>query len=107
MAAAGAFLVVACAGPAPAAPPAPQFPPPPDPVTVCIGQLEYWAGEQLRGAPDQGFDYQHMGLTSQQADALALIVERARAEGAGVITPMAREACDRIGAGPTTSPWGT
>ena len=32
-----------------------------DPLTACTTQLTYWAGEILRGAPDQGGDYQHMG----------------------------------------------
>ena len=55
--------------------------PPPDPVTVCVNQLTYWAGEDLRGAPDQGYDYQHRGLSAQQADALRDIVDQARALG--------------------------
>ncbi|NMH78019.1 hypothetical protein [Pseudonocardia xinjiangensis] len=78
----GAVLAGCAAGPVPPAPP--QFsatPPPPDPVTVCVNQLTYWAAEDLRGAPDQGYDYQHRGLSSQQADALREIVDDARALG--------------------------
>jgi hypothetical protein len=78
----GAVLAGCAAGPVP--PPPPQFgatSPPPDPVTVCVNQLTYWAAEDLRGAPDQGYDYQHRGLTAQQADALREIVDQALALG--------------------------
>ena len=59
-----ALVLTACA-PAPAA--AAPTTAPPNPITVCTNQLTYWAGEQLRGAPDVGFDYQHMGLTAAHA----------------------------------------
>ena len=103
------LLVAGCAAapaPAPAAP-TPQFPPtpPPDPIAVCSTQIEYWAGEKLRGAVDPGYDYQHMALTSGQADALRVIVDRARAEGPAVVPKLAREACEYLAANPR-EPWG-
>ena len=90
-------LVAGCA-----APPAPVRP---DRATVCATQLTYWAGEDLRGA-DSGFDYQEMGLTSEQNDALTTIVEAARTRGvtavdAGV-ADMARDACLRLAAQPSS-----
>ena len=81
-------------------------------VAVCTNQLTYWAGEQLRGAPDIGFDYQHMGLTAAQADALRDLVERARAQGPDLpvdwVPTQARAACTEIAAQPsrTGGPWG-
>jgi hypothetical protein len=102
-----AILLAGCAAaPAPAAaPPTQQFPPPPDPIPACARQVEYWAGEKLRGAVDPGYDYQHMGLTSGQAEAVTRIVEKARAEGAGVVPGLAREACEKLAADPR-APWG-
>ena len=51
-----------------------------DPLTACTTQLTYWAGEILRGAPDQGGDYQHMGLTSTSyEELLALVAQRTTA----------------------------
>lgn len=102
--------LVACGAPvAPAAgpDPTPRFRPPPDPVAACASQLEHWAGEQLSGGPDRGYDYQHMGLTSGQADALVRIVEQARAEDPSIVRAAAREACAALAAGPSTAPWGT
>jgi hypothetical protein len=109
----GLLLVTACA-PAPTSTPPPAAPTTarPDPVTVCANQLTYWAGEQLRGAQDVGFDYQHMGLTAAQADALGALVERARAQGpnlpAGWVPAQARAACVEIAAQPSRpgGPWG-
>ena len=99
-----AVLLAGCAGPPPAAPPPPSTPPAPDPVTVCTDQLVYWAGEQLRGAPDGGFDYQEMGLSGAQADALSDLVDDARAQGPDLapdrVPSRARELCTRIAAQP-------
>ena len=105
--AAGAALVVAVGGcaAAPAAPAPPRFPPLPDPVTACTSQLVHWAGEELRGA-DDGYDYQEMGLNSGQNDALTAIVAAARKQGPPVVEGMAHDACARLAAGPTSSPWG-
>ena len=108
-----ALLLAACApAPTPVAPAASPTTARPDAVTVCTNQLTYWAGEQLRGAPDIGFDYQHMGLTAAQADALRDLVERARAQGPDVpadwVPTQARAACTEIAAEPsrTGGPWG-
>lgn len=78
-----------------------------DPVTACTNQLVYWAGEQLRGVDDGG-DYQHHGLSSEQNDALSRIVADAQAKGAalppGQVTDQSRAACERIvAANPTPS----
>ena len=87
---------------APASPPAPT---PADPVTACTNQLVYWAGAQLRGEDDGG-DYQHHGLTSEQNDALRIIVADAQAQGTGLppdyVARRARSACEEIAALPST-----
>jgi len=101
------LLAAGCSAAAePPAPPATTAPPRPDPVAACVTQLTYWAGEQLRGAPDQGYDYQHMGLTADQNDALDAIVEVARRDGPGVVDGLVRDACTRLATGPTSGPWG-
>jgi hypothetical protein len=107
-----ALLVLVLAACAPAPAPAAPTTVPPDPITVCTNQLTYWAGEQLRGARDVGFDYQHMGLTAAQADALRSLVERARAQGPSLpadwVAEQARAACTEIAAQPSRAgePWG-
>ncbi len=119
-----AALIAACGSPtggAPAAAPtatattAPTRPPTlrptprpdparPGPTTVCTNQLTHWAGEDLRGAPDAGFDYQHRGLTGAQADALAVLVDEARARGPDLppdwVATRARALCTAIAARP-------
>jgi hypothetical protein len=100
-------LVTGCAptapaGPAPTAAAAPSAPPP-DPVSACANQLTYWAGERLRGAPDAGYDYQEMGLTSAQSDALGALVDEARAQPAlppDWVPNRARALCAQIAAQP-------
>jgi hypothetical protein len=77
-------LLLGCATGAPAGPaptPAPTTTAPPDPVLACAAQLTYWAGQDLAGVPGEAYDYQHRGLTSEQNDALAVLEERARAQG--------------------------
>lgn len=78
-----------------------------DPVTACTNQLVYWAGAQLRGEDDGG-DYQHHGLTSEQNDALIQIVADAQARGPALppdqVARGARSACERITASPS---WGS
>jgi hypothetical protein len=101
-----ALVGVLLAGCAPTAPPPPAPPAPaPDPVTVCTNQLAYWAGEELRGAPDAGFDYQEMGLTHAQFDALDALVAQARAEGLPPdrLAARARELCTTIAAEPRST----
>lgn len=108
---AGTVLVVIVAGgcaPAPTTTAAPAIAPSsplPDPVTACTSQLTYWAGEQLRGA-DGGYDYQEMGLTSGQNDALSVIVDRARGGGASTVSEMAHDACVYLSTQPSSAPWG-
>jgi FtsP/CotA-like multicopper oxidase with cupredoxin domain len=99
-----AAALAGCA-PAPAPPQAasPTSRPAPDPVAVCINQLTHWAAEDLRGTDTQGYDYQHRGLTAQQADALRGIVAEAQGLGqdqaAQVVPERIRAACTAI-AGP-------
>ena len=91
--------------PAPAAAPAPT-PTRADPVTACTNQLVYWAGAELRGEDDGG-DYQHHGLTSEQYDAVLAIVADAQAKGPALppdeVARQARSACERIVPGWATS----
>ena len=99
-----AALLGGCAAGSPTVPAPPSRPPAPDPVTICTNQLSYWATEQLRGAPDGGLDYQEMGLSGAQADALVVLVDEARAQGpglpAGWVPHRARELCTEIVAHP-------
>jgi hypothetical protein len=107
VAAVAAGLLAGCAGAPPAAPAAPPTvgpSPRPDPVAACADQLTHWAGEQLRGAPDGGLDYQGMGLTGAQFGALGVLVDEARARGADLppdwVPRRARELCAEIAAQP-------
>ena len=67
------------------------------PRTPCGAAAPRGSGEDLRGAPDRGFDYQERGLTGAQADALADLVAQARAQGAALppdwVATQARERC--------------
>ena len=77
-----------------------------DALGSCVDQLVYWAGENLRRAPDQAYDYQHMGLTAEKYDELRKIEKAARALQAKGKLPStwvsdrSREACTRILAAP-------
>ena len=66
--------------------------------------------EDLRGAPDRGFDYQERGLTGAQADALADLVAQARAQGAALppdwVATQARERCAALVARPPSTAGG-
>ncbi len=86
-------------------------------VGVVLAVLALTAGcggsGQAAGAPDQAYDYQHMGLTSEQYDELRKIEKAARAlQAKGKLPPTwvrdrSREACTRILAAPkptTTEP---
>jgi hypothetical protein len=102
-----ALLVTGCGAAAEPQPAAPTTPPRPDPVAACARQLTYWADEDLRGAPDQGFDYQERGLTGAQADALTDLVTQARAQGDALspdwVAAQARERCADIVARPSST----
>ena len=106
-----ALLLAGCGAAAEPRQAAPTTPPAtssrPDPVDACARQLTYWADEDLRGAPDQGFDYQERGLTGAQADALTDLVARARAQGDALppdwVAAQAREACTDIVARPPST----
>jgi hypothetical protein len=80
-----------------------------DPLTSCTEQLVYWAGENLRRAPDQAYDYQHMGLTAEKYDELRKIQKAARAlQDAGKLPPtwlqdQSNAACVRVLATPARS----
>jgi Spy/CpxP family protein refolding chaperone len=107
---AAAALTGCAAGAAPPAAPAATpaaTPTRADPVTACTNQLVYWVGAQLRGEDDGG-DYQHHGLTSEQDDAVQTIVAEAKDKGAALppdqITRQAHSACERIVASPS---WGS
>jgi len=50
-----------------------------DPETACSRQVTYWVGQQLRRAPDQGFDYQEMGLSGRTYDVVRAVTSAARA----------------------------
>jgi hypothetical protein len=105
----GLLAVAGCAAAQPASAP-PSTAPRPDPVAACTAQLTYWAGEDLRGGPDRGFDYQERGLTGAQADALADLVAQARAQGAALppdwVATQARERCAALATRPPSTAGG-
>jgi hypothetical protein len=126
----GLLAVGGCGAAEPAsAPPSPA--PRPDPVAACTAQLTYCNrsghdasapdsvrgsrpapdhDEDLRGAPDRGFDYQERGLTGAQADALADLVAQARAQGAALppdwVVTQARERCAALATRPPSTAGG-
>ena len=74
------------------------------PVQACTRQVSYWVGETLRLAPDQGFDYQHMGLSGRTYEVVQTVTEQARAAGRsdpGWVAERARAGCEEaIGTSP-------
>jgi hypothetical protein len=86
---------------------APAVSAPADPATICANQLTHWAGEELRAASDEGFDYQEMGLTGAQFAALGTLVEEARAQGPDLppdwVADRARALCAEIAARPPST----
>lgn len=67
------------------------------PVDACTRQVSYWVGETLRLAPDQGFDYQHMGLSGRTYDVVRAVTAEARAAGRsdpGWVAERARAGCE-------------
>jgi hypothetical protein len=82
--------------------PTPTATPSKDPLTGCVEQLVYWANENLRRAPDQAYDYQHMGLTADKYDELRKIQKAARVlQAKGKLPPtwlhdQSQAACVRV-----------
>ncbi|WP_328323311.1 hypothetical protein OHA70_30450 [Kribbella sp. NBC_00382] len=99
----------ACGDDSTKATPTPTVKPSKDPLTSCVDQLVYWGTENLRGAPGQEGDYQHMGLTADKYDALRKIQKNARVIMAkGELPPtwlqdQSRAACLKIVATPKPS----
>ena len=62
------------------------------PEAACTRQVSYWVGEILRQSPDQGFDYQHMGLSGRTYDVVRSVTAAARAAGRTDPTWVAQEA---------------
>lgn len=63
---------------------------------ACTRQVAFWVGETLRRSPDQGFDYQHMGLSGRTYDVVRSVTVKARAEGRSDptwVVQQARSAC--------------
>ncbi|MGQ0837789.1 hypothetical protein [Actinokineospora sp.] len=59
--------------------------PAPDPVEVCANQLDYWVGQRLQGVSDT-YEYQAMGLTGDQYEALLPLSDEAvRQRDAGTL----------------------
>ena len=78
----------------------------PDPVQACVRQVTYWVGESLRAAPDQGFDYQHMGLSGATYDVVRALTAEARAAGGDPTSLVERRALEECRAlkGPGAAP---
>jgi hypothetical protein len=99
-------LAAACAGPATAPiPSTPQPSPTPDPVAACVAKLTHWADVQIQGGPDSGLDYQEMGLSGAEYQALNEIVKRAGPAGTTAVGPLVRDACTQLAAHPDAAPW--
>jgi hypothetical protein len=82
-----------------------------DAVASCTTQLVYWTEDILGNARDDGLDYQEMGLTGDQYEALQALVDEARKHQSGGTVPpdwlrdQAKAACAKLAAAPkpTTS----
>ncbi|MFQ6170872.1 hypothetical protein ACK8HX_04635 [Oryzobacter sp. R7] len=72
----------------------PTSSPAPDPVQACVRQVTYWVGESLRAAPDQGFDYQHMGLSGATYGVVRSLTAEARAATGDVDALVARRSLE-------------
>lgn len=100
------FGTAGCGGGPQGATASPTATPSKDPLTGCVEQLVYWANENLRRAPDEAYDYQHMGLTADQYDELRKLQKAARVlQAKGKLPPTwvhdrSQEACVRILATP-------
>jgi hypothetical protein len=73
----------------------------------CAHQLSYWALEALRSSKDTGLDYQAMGLSGQQYEALRALLEQARRPGVRPtpdwVETRAKTACAKLPRSPATS----
>ena len=79
----------------------------PPAVAGCAHQLSYWAQEALRQGDDTGLDYQEMGLSDAQNEALRVLLERAHKPGIRAtpawVEAEAKTACRRLARIPSTS----
>lgn len=71
-------------------------------------QLQYWAQQSLGNAKDTGLDYQEMGLSGDQYDALRALLDEARKQPSGRATPswlldQAKASCARLAAKPKST----
>ncbi|MDT7553590.1 MAG: hypothetical protein QOI16_2126 [Pseudonocardiales bacterium] len=98
-------LAAACGQAAVSPPSTPQPSPTPDPVAACVVKLTHWADAQIQGGPDSGLDYQEMGLSGAENQALNEIVKRAGAAGTSAVGPLVRDACTQLAAHPDAAPW--
>jgi hypothetical protein len=99
-------LAAACAGQTAVSPPSTLQPSPtPDPVAACVVKLTHWADVQIQGGPDSGLDYQEMGLSGAENQALNEIVKRAGPAGTSAVGPLVRDACTQLAAHPDAAPW--
>lgn len=87
-----ATLATACSAAEDDAVKTPPASPSESPDVACTRQVSYWVGETLRLAPDQGFDYQHMGLSGWTYEVVRSVTARARAQGRSDTTWVAQQA---------------
>lgn len=93
---AAGLALAACDGSTTGATPAPAVPvatatAAPTLAQLCVKHVEYWAGEKIAHRPDQGFDYQEMGLVAGEYRILADLVAAHQAAQPGVTTLTDRE----------------
>jgi hypothetical protein len=55
-------------------------------AALCVRHVEYWAGEKMANRPDQGFDYQEMGLVAGEYQVLADLVTAHKTGSPGLTT---------------------
>lgn len=80
--------------------------PTPDPVQTCISQVTYWVGEALRESPDQGLDYQEMGLSDATYQVVRSVTRELRRTGSSDPAEVVRLATAGCRALPTSTPTG-
>jgi hypothetical protein len=73
----------------------------------CVHQLSYWTQEVLRSPKDSGLDYQEMGLSDEQYEALRSLLDQARQPGAPPtpewVAARAATACAKLARTPASS----